>query len=751
VAATLARSAGDRRRALGLLEDALADATALGEPRLSAQVLHALGGVELHAGDHGRARLAFERAIAEATAAGDVAMRARALADLGRAAHLGGDWGGARRAWERALQLWERLDDRQAMARALVDLGALYTELGLLDDARTTLDRAIDLAASIDLPAIRAEARAARGDTLVAAGDHAGARAHYDDALVELVRVGARDAAIATRRRLAALALCGGRAEEAIGRAVEAAREARDGGLRLEEAALYRIAAAATRLTGDLATAAALLARARELLAPLAAVHPLALVDVEAAEQEIAAGRADAGDALFRRAEMMLAQLAARGDLERVRARRRDGRRASRDALDLPGLLATAADAIAAAGKDDDAAAILLEHVLAASSLERGFVVALDDDGRPRVLVRRLRAGARGFDAADAELCGTIVRRVAATGQAAAVGDAALDAALREQRSVIVLGLRRIVCAPLRAGGRVVGVVYLDATTVLADGADLGLRDLAALAPVFALLVERARLAADAARMRELMSILAHEVRNPLASILGYTELCRDPELDSDVTADDAIERIHGDAERIGRVVENVLEVTRHERGNLDWSMTAIDVGALALDLARSHQLACDRRRIRLSLEIEAYALALGNRDRLGQVITNLLANAVKFTPAAGTITIAVRREVVRAGDPTAPPAPATELRAWVPAADGEVLGEFIRIDVRDTGPGMSAELRAQIFAKFMQGPGSSRGRGIGLGLYISREIVRRHGGSIWVDSEPGNGAVFSVRVPVAL
>jgi len=132
-------------------------------------------------------------------------------------------------------------------------------------------------------------------------------------------------------------------------------------------------------------------------------------------------------------------------------------------------------------------------------------------------------------------------------------------------------------------------------------------------------------------------------------------------------------------------------------------------------------------------------------------VFSNLIANAVKFTPRAGTITLAVRREVVRAGDATAPPAPATELRAWVPAADGDVIGDFIRVEVRDTGPGMSPELLANIFAKFTQGPGATRTRGIGLGLYISREIVRRHGGSIWVESELARGATFVVRVPVAL
>jgi signal transduction histidine kinase len=86
-----------------------------------------------------------------------------------------------------------------------------------------------------------------------------------------------------------------------------------------------------------------------------------------------------------------------------------------------------------------------------------------------------------------------------------------------------------------------------------------------------------------------------------------------------------------------------------------------------------------------------------------------------------------------------------------VPGGDDEVVGEFLRVDVADSGPGMTPELRAHLFEKFTQGAGAKRTSGIGLGLYISREIVRRHGGTIWVDSELGKGATFSFRLPVAL
>ncbi len=745
--ATLALAAGDRRRSVALLEEALADAEAADQPRLRAQVLHGLGQSELRAGDPGRAAATLERAIAAADAAGDVSQRARALGDLGRAAFLAGDWARARRAWERARQLCERLDDRPAITPLLVDLGELYGRLGMLDDAQQTLTRAAALAEANAQPHVAALARAALGSVLADAGDLAGARARLDEARHARADSGDRQATIMVRRRLAELALRAGRTDEATSRALDALRDLKDSGLPVEEGNLYRIAAAASRGAGDHDSARWFLDKARTLTgdAPLG----VALLAVEAAEQAIVQQRGEEADALLAAAERGFAELGARLELERVRARRREAGPREGRRLDLAVILAGLGET--AAGADPAAAAtVIVERVLEATSFERGFVLALDDDGRPRPLVRRLRRGARGFDAGDVEFSGTIVRRVAATGAAVTVHDAALDAALREQRSVVVLGLRRISCAPLRAGGRTVGVIYLDAASVGIDGVDLERAELEALAGALALLVERARIASDGARTRELMSILAHELRNPLAGILGYSEMCADPDLDAS-TLRELITRVHGDAGRMARLVENVLEVTRHERGNTEWSMTAVDVGTLAQEVARGYQRSCDRRNVTLALAIDGRSTALGNHDRLVQVVSNLMSNAVKFVPVGGTITIAVRREVVRAGDPTAPPPPATELRAWVPTEPGELIGDFIRLDVRDTGPGMSKEMLANLFAKFTQAAGASRARGIGLGLYISREIVRRHGGSIWVESELGQGATFSFRIPVAL
>jgi signal transduction histidine kinase len=77
------------------------------------------------------------------------------------------------------------------------------------------------------------------------------------------------------------------------------------------------------------------------------------------------------------------------------------------------------------------------------------------------------------------------------------------------------------------------------------------------------------------------------------------------------------------------------------------------------------------------------------------------------------------------------------------------MVQEFVRVDVSDTGPGMSEDVRSRLFEKFAQGSDHRRSSGVGLGLYISREIVVRHGGTIWVESELGRGSTFSLRIPV--
>src|SRR5205085_4545573 len=149
-------------------------------------------------------------------------------------------------------------------------------------------------------------------------------------------------------------------------------------------------------------------------------------------------------------------------------------------------------------------------------------------------------------------------------------------------------------------------------------------------------------------------------IRNPLAGILGYSEMGAEPDPDAGgLTTPELFGRIKHDAERLRRLVDNVFELARHESGNNDWSMAPVEVGRVIHDVAGSFTRIASARRVTFAIDlVEPIGPAMGNADRLAQVISNLLGNAVKFSPEGGKVEIRAYRETVRSGDPAAPPIP---------------------------------------------------------------------------------------------
>lgn len=754
---------GETKSALVHLETALDDAESTGDDGLIAGVLLELGRAAIHSGDYMRAIDALEKSIEVTERVGQIELAARCYNNLGAACFFQGDWERARASWERFRRLCDRFDEQSELVNALNNLGSLYRELGQFTEALAALDRASHVAAVTGHAHMAAMILGNRGETLFRRGDMAGARDCYEQSLAEFQRIGAREDIIENRRRLCELDISAGKLNQALDRAIDTAREAREAGTRLEEGILHRVAATALRLQGDLESAVWFLERAREILTTLGARYERAKVDLAAAELAAAQGNVEDAQRCLNSSIEAFAALGARWDLGVARSRKRAlvppaptglssisiGRSTSSQVgldlfLDFTQALANV--------EIERLLEIALDKILAITNFERSFILLLDHDGRPLERMRRVRPGAKGFARDEAEFSGTIVRRVAASGQAAAVSDIDLEDELREQKSVVALGLRQIMCAPMRAHGRVIGIVYIDSRRISFEEHGVDLVLLEAFAAQVALAVENSRLIVEEKRKSELMAILAHEIRNPLAGILGYSDIGEAGETEEvGLEPAEVFRRIRLDAERLRRLVDNVLELARHERGNVEWSMAPFDIATLVVAVIDSNRPICEQKRVSMVADTAALTTrAFGNPDRLMQVLSNLVGNALKFTPAEGTITIVARNEAVAATDPEAPPMPATEIRAWLPTEPtDDVFQEFIRVDVRDTGPGMSEELRGRLFEKFSQGSGRRRSSGVGLGLYISREIIIRHGGSIWVESELGNGSTFSFRIPV--
>ena len=219
----------------------------------------------------------------------------------------------------------------------------------------------------------------------------------------------------------------------------------------------------------------------------------------------------------------------------------------------------------------------------------------------------------------------------------------------------------------------------------------------------------------------EFVSMVSHELRTPLTSIQGYADLLLE---DKQIAGEEreSLTIVKKNADRLLGLINDLLDLSRMEAGRLDLHRTSLDLARLIPEVAGSLRPLIEAKRQRLRLDLgEALPAVWADADRVTQILTNLISNAHKYTLVEGSITVAARRD------------------------DG-----FVRVDVSDTGIGLSPEDQAQLFTKFFRAPDRSpqAGGGTGLGLVITRLLVELHGGRITVSSAPGQGSTFSFSLP---
>jgi PAS domain S-box-containing protein len=221
----------------------------------------------------------------------------------------------------------------------------------------------------------------------------------------------------------------------------------------------------------------------------------------------------------------------------------------------------------------------------------------------------------------------------------------------------------------------------------------------------------------------EFLATLSHELRSPLSAALSWTHMLRRGQLDREKTAR-ALETIERTTRLQVRLIEDLLDISRIVSGKLTVETGVVDLRAVIESAVEATRGAVDARQLRFAVEPPAELLLVaGDAARLEQVFGNLLANAIKFTPAGGAITIAWRR------------------------VDGDV-----ETTVRDTGIGIAPEVMPHIFDRFRQADSSTTRRhgGLGLGLAIVRHLIELHGGSIRAESAgTGMGTVMRIRLPL--
>jgi signal transduction histidine kinase len=221
------------------------------------------------------------------------------------------------------------------------------------------------------------------------------------------------------------------------------------------------------------------------------------------------------------------------------------------------------------------------------------------------------------------------------------------------------------------------------------------------------------------ARRADVLAMVAHDLRSPLCAIAlnakRIAESTREP------STREAAEDMTRGAARMERLLRDLLEVVRIESGTLRLVKRRHDVGALVAEVLQSYRPLFADRGITFSVEgPPAAVIASFDYDRLVQVLSNLLGNAMKFTPHEGTVRLQVER---RAGE--------------------------VELVVRDSGPGIHPDALPHVFERFWQIDDDAH-RGLGLGLYICERIVQAHGGRIWAESDFGKGATFRFTLPAS-
>jgi len=223
----------------------------------------------------------------------------------------------------------------------------------------------------------------------------------------------------------------------------------------------------------------------------------------------------------------------------------------------------------------------------------------------------------------------------------------------------------------------------------------------------------------------DFVSNVSHELRTPLTSIKSFSELILD-DLD---TMDIEIRKrflgiIRDEAERLTRLISDILDLQKIQANKMKWQMESLDLFEVIESSMNTFSGLAKNKGINLSSECKGeLPLIYGDRDRLLQVLVNLISNAMKFSKEKGRIRV------------EATPVP-----------------EGVLLSVSDNGIGIPADKRERVFERFYQVDGSAtkeRG-GTGLGLAISKEIIGHHGGRIWVESQEGEGCTFSLVIPKA-
>ncbi len=285
------------------------------------------------------------------------------------------------------------------------------------------------------------------------------------------------------------------------------------------------------------------------------------------------------------------------------------------------------------------------------------------------------------------------------------------------------VGLRSVLALPIHGTDRVLGVLEFGIPS--ADRpVETMLRTLRSIGDLVGQVIERRRAEEDADRLKsEFFALVSHELRTPLTSVIGYLDIVReDDEGGLSEEQDRFLGIIDRNARRLLRLVGDLLFVAQVEAGTLSLEKGRVDLEQVAVDAVEAARPRAGKLGVALSAETVPIILEEGDFDRLGQLVDNLISNALKFTPEGGSVAVRLQ------------------------AIDGDAV-----LEVSDTGMGISAAEQEHLFERFYRAQQATEKAipGIGLGLSICAAIASGTGGTIVVESAEGHGTTFRVTLPL--
>ncbi|MGB2896107.1 MAG: GAF domain-containing protein [Anaerolineales bacterium] len=348
---------------------------------------------------------------------------------------------------------------------------------------------------------------------------------------------------------------------------------------------------------------------------------------------------------------------------------------------------------------------LTLEWALRSTGSEGGCIGLLNKAGSLSILAGE--CADELMDVSDPRLAPAVQKGQAVTFQQDSNFNALIVPARRESRTIALIGVRR----------------REKAYSKEAESFLFRIAERAALAIENTRLLDAARAADDA--KSQFISIVTHELKIPMTSIRGYADLIKQgtvgPVTDQQMKF---LDTIRSNVDRMANLVSDISDISRIETGRLNIDVAAIPIADYIYEITAGFQPQLDAKKQSVEFSIEdGLPMVYADRNRLAQILTNLLGNANKYTPEGGSITITA-----------------------------SLSNNFIRTEIRDTGIGLNDDDRAMLFTQFFRSedPAVRNEIGWGLGLHVTRQLVKLMGGEIGAQSEPDEGSTFWFTLPAS-